>query len=469
MRTTVSLTIGLHCLTSASVARAHTSEQGFVLLLPTDVYIATGVFTVVLTIIALLVLPASCTRGLFTPLNLFRSEPVTRLFAPAARITQFCALLILIALIGIGFIGTHDPLRNLLPLSIWTVFWMGLISLNGVIGNLWHAINPFRPCTPLGPGYRRFPSPIGSWPGMLTLLLFSAFFLADTAPEDPVRLAWLVTGYVLYTFFACYLFGSNDWLQRGECFSMIMQRMAEISPIGLSRCHMAIGFPGWKSLQPQTTLVTMSGALFTLTMLAAGSFDGVNETFWWLQRLGINPLEFPGRSSVVWQTVAGLLLSVFALIVCFALCVLLGTALGNRQSEQAVQFSSAFGELSIAIIPIALAYHFAHYLTSFMVNIQYTVAALSDPLQNGRDLLGLGTFYVTTGFFNTQSSVRTIWLTQAGAVLCGHVLSLLLSHRIAQRLWSTERSAALSQIPLAIFMVLYTLLGLWLLAAPRGA
>ena len=104
-----------------------------------------------------------------------------------------------------------------------------------------------------------------------------------------------------------------------------------------------------------------------------------------------------------------------------------------------------------------------------MVNIQYTLAAATDPLQNGRDLLGLGRFYVTTGFFNTASSVKTIWLTQATAVVLGHVVSLLLSHRIALKLWPSPRAAVLSQLPLAFFMVLYTLLGLWLLAAPRGA
>ena len=250
---------------------------------------------------------------------------------------------------------------------------------------------------------------------------------------------------------------------------MVMHRMASIAPVGLPDHKFTLGFCGWKSLIAQPHLLSFSGAIFTLTLLAVGSFDGLNETFWWLQQIGINPLEFPGRSAVVTETVTGLLLSVLALTVCFAACVYGGVQLANRVSATSISFFNAFTALSVAILPIALAYHVAHYLTAFMVNIQYTVAAMTDPLQNGRDLLGLGRFYVTTGFFNTQSSVRTIWLSQAGAVVFGHVVSILLSHRIAQRLWPGPRAATLSQAPIAAFMVLYTFLGLWLLAAPRGA
>ena len=89
-------------------------------------------------------------------------------------------------------------------------------------------------------------------------------------------------------------------------------------------------------------------------------------------------------------------------------------------------------------------------------------------MATGQDLLGLGTFYVTTGFFNTQASVRAIFLVQAGAVVFGHVLAILLAHAVAVRHFGTNRRAALSQAPLALFMILYTLFGLWLLASPRG-
>jgi hypothetical protein len=80
----------------------------------------------------------------------------------------------------------------------------------------------------------------------------------------------------------------------------------------------------------------------------------------------------------------------------------------------------------------------------------------------------LGHVHVTTGFFNTLATVRVIWLSQAAAVVLGHVLAVLLGHALALHLTRDQRAAALSQVPLAIFMIAYTLFGLWLLAAPRG-
>ncbi|MEM1401558.1 MAG: hypothetical protein AAGF58_16840, partial [Pseudomonadota bacterium] len=74
-----------------------------------------------------------------------------------------------------------------------------------------------------------------------------------------------------------------------------------------------------------------------------------------------------------------------------------------------------------------------------------------------------------TSFFNTQATVQTIWLTQAGAVVLGHIMSVLVGHAIAERLLGDARRAAISQLPLSVFMIAYTLFGLWLLASPRGA
>ena len=102
------------------------------------------------------------------------------------------------------------------------------------------------------------------------------------------------------------------------------------------------------------------------------------------------------------------------------------------------------------------------------MDIQWTLLATSDPLDTGADLLGLGQFYVTTGFFNTRDTVQVIWLTQAGAVVIGHVISILVAHAIALRVYGNDRAALLSQAPLAALMVVYTLFGLWLLASPRG-
>ena len=205
--------------------------------------------------------------------------------------------------------------------------------------------------------------------------------------------------------------------------------------------------------------------VFALTLLAVGSFDGINETFWWLGLIGVNPLEFPGRSAVVLPTMLGLGGAILALWAVFALTVRAGLALAGGG-----ELILAVSRLALALLPIALAYHIAHYLTAIIVGLQYWIAALNDPLHRGADLLGLAPFRVSTGMFNRLDLVRIIWLTQAAVVVAGHVWSVLLSHRIALDIVGGDHARAVRlTLPLSAFMVAYTFLGLWLLAAPRGA
>jgi len=454
-----------------SLVMAHVSEQGLVLLLPTGIYISSGVLAVILTLVLLIFLPASWSHRLFKSRAL-ASIPDTN--GSVSLVTSALCFVLLVVLLLLGVFGAHDPLENPLPLFIWTLFWIGWITLHGVVGNLWHFTNPWR-----GP-YQiicrllnwnapwKLPHKLGSWPGVVSLLIIIGFALAYIAPDAPATLALVVSLYWLFHFIGTLLF-NEEWLDRAECLTILTRRYAQLAPIMVTGSKVHAGFPGWLGfLKPAHTV---GGAVFILVLLGSGSFDGLNETFLWLSMIGINPLEFPGRSAVVVQTVTGLLLANVILIGIYGACIFFGNYLANRLVEphKKVSFRQAFTHLAIALLPIAFVYHFAHYLTAFLVNVQYALAAASDPLDTGADFLGLGTFYVTTGFLNSHHTVEAIWLTQAAAVVLGHVLSVLLAHAIALNLFASARRAIISQAPLAVFMVAYTFIGLWLLAAPRGA
>ena len=443
---------------SFSVAFAHTSNQAFVLLLPTDVYIMSGVAAVALTI-ALLAVP-----GLGRALGNAPSIALGRMPRRGpATLTSLGSLAILTFLIVVGLFGSRDPLINPLPLFIWTVWWIGFVMIQAVLGDLWYWVNPWTglyqligPIRPLV----ALPKALGVWPVILLLIGFAAFILADIAPDDPARLAHLVSFYWLLTMTGMILCGPA-WLRQVELGSVIFSTYSSLAAARL-RPNGGIGFPGWRLLERAPM---PAGGIFALTLLAVGSFDGLNETFWWLAKIGINPLAFPGRSAVVWPTLLGLIGAIIALIIVFAATVWLGLLLSPGEAT----FADVFGRLALSVLPIALAYHIAHYLTAFLVNGQYALAALSDPLASGADLLGIQPFYVTTGFFNHIDSVRMIWLTQAGAVVVGHVRSVLLAHRMVLDLFSEGRRAALATLPLSLFMIAYTMFGLWLLATPKGA
>lgn len=439
---------------SPGMAAAHVSEQGFVLLLPTETYRAAGVAVVALTVLLLTARPGAV--GL-------RHRPLRALHMPGfAMVTSLMSLGFLIGLIWIGLAGPRDPLSNLMPLGFWTLGWVGLVSLTGLAGSSWSWINPWTGLMRLA-GLRRllrWPRSLGLWPATLLLIAFSAFLLADIAPDDPARLARLLGLYWLAVFVGCVVFGPA-WLRSVELGHAILRAYGQLSALRL-RGPAGLGAPGWQI----TTRPQPAGAgAFALALLALGSFDGLNETFWWLGLIGVNPLEFPGRSAVIWPTLGGIVAALALLWLAFGLNVWLGL----RLSRLATPMKQAFQSLALSLLPIALAYHIAHYLPSFLVSIQYTLAAIGDPLAAGQNLFGLGQIRVTTGFFNRLDTVRWIWLSQAGCVVLGHVWSVLLSHRIALRLSGEARQTLWLTLPLSLFMIAYTFLGLWLLAAPRGA
>lgn len=440
-------------------AAAHVSEMGLVLLLPTEVYMAAGAWAVALTVVALVLVPVGWVHRLTRPVRVLDRVPAVR-----GHLLSLLSAGCLLALLVAGLVGTRDPLANPLPLAVWTVMWIGLVSLQGIAGDLWGRLNPWTGPATLIAGSTaapwHLPERLGYWPAILSLLVVAAFAYAHPAPDDPAVLAKAVAAWWVLHLLGCLLFGPEVWLTRCEGLSAMMRLFAQLAPAGGP--GLRLGLPGWRLLGA-TASPTLG--LLALATLAIGSFDGLNETFWWLAQIGVNPLEFPGRTAIIAETLAGLIGTTLLLWAVFALTVWAGLQLARAE----VSFALAFAGLAPTVLPIAFGYHVAHYLTSALVNGQYVRAALADPFGTGQDPLGLGPVTVTTGFLNTPATVETIFQVQAGAVVLGHVLSILLAHAVALRLIPEPRRAALSQAPLAVFMIAYTFLGLWLLAAPKGA
>ncbi|MCF6232475.1 MAG: hypothetical protein L3J36_05170 [Rhodobacteraceae bacterium] len=451
-------------------ALAHASEQGFVLLLPTGVYILAGTTAVALTIFLVAVVPGGALKAAFRPRNLMRA----RAHVWARHAASCLSLALLSWLIWVGWTGPGDPLSNPLPLFVWTLWWVGFVTLQGLFANFWAWVNPWtgpvavtRALLNLRP-FLRLPASLGSTPALVTFLALVSILLADPAPADPHRLAGYVFAYWLFTYLAMLAFGPR-WRYRGDGIAVLMRVYSQMNLFGRAGPagrHVVLGLPGWQV--SRRAAPPFGVAVFILVLLGSGSFDGLNETFWWLDILGLNPLEFPGRSAVIGQTLIGLFVANLALIAVFVLSIRLGLMLVQERGQERIALMPVFCLFAPSILPIALGYHIAHYLPGFLVNAQYALAAASDPMGTGADLLGLGQFYVTTGFFNSQNSVRVIWLSQAGAVVGGHILAVMLAHTLAVRQFREGRKAVLVGVPLALFMVLYTLFGLWLLASPRG-
>ena len=449
-----------------TAALAHASGRGFVLLLPTETMQWSGAIAVALSFALLAVVPARFLGGAFREWHALRF-PMPRL----ETAFSLMSLALWGALVAVGFMGARDPLANPLPLTVWTLVWVGMTLVCAVFGNVWALCNPWHGLlrlVALDKPPLTLPQGVGYAPALLGLLAFGWFEIVDLAPDDPARLATAVAGYWLITLIAMLTFGERVWNERGEFLHVFFTFIGRLAPLrlcrdkGKSTVTVTLSLPGAGLVH--SAVPPLSGAMFILAALAIVSFDGTSETWWWLSRLEINPLEFPGRSAVVGQNTLGLLAACGVLAGAFFVSLWLGLGLTGTPPTM----GEAFGRLALSIIPISLAYHFAHYLIALLVNGQYALATATDPLGRGSDWLGLGQFYVTTSFLNTKESVELIWQVQSGAIIIGHVIAVCVAHRMALDLWGDARRAAIGQTPLAVLMVAYTVFGLWLLAQPTA-
>ena len=443
------------------LALAHASDRGHVLLLSTGYYIAGGAFAVGASFLVLALLPSGFLERAWQwrlPLFTFGDRAKT-----VVGLLSFAGFALLLAA---GSWGSRDPLSNPLPLTVWTLLWAGFVLLQGMVGDLWSWLNPwqgpYRLVMRLG-FVRNEPSKggAGCWPAFALFLAFAWFELVDPAPDDPARLAVAAGLYWLVGFIAMLAFGYENWARRGEFLSVFFSMLARFSMVGRGADgRFYLNLPGARLLD--TPSLPLSGVAFLLLALSSVSFDGLGKTFLWLGSIGVNPLEYPGRTALIGSATLGLVLTFLLLALLFAVAVFFGLRLAGR----AHGFANAAGLLVWSIVPIALAYHVAHYLTALLVDGQYALVTLSDPFARGWDIFGTANMQVEAGIVAGATAAWWIWNIQAATIVCGHVLAVLVAHVFAARLDPSPVRAVLTQIPLTILMIAYTVFGLWLLATP---
>jgi hypothetical protein len=447
---------------SATPALAHTSERAFILLLPTRYYLLGGALAVAASFLILLALPADrVKRWCEAKLALAQFK------APSETWISLVSFAVLALLILAGYLGSRDPLDNPLPLTVWTTWWIGLTLAHALFGNLWRYLNPWSgPFRLLRLRSAPLPYRLGYWPAIAGFLAFAWFELIYPAPDDPVILAQAIIIYSIVTWVGMALFGEEKWLARGEAFSVFFALIARVAPLQSdpagSKRQFHLGTPGHAlaELPP----LPPSGILFVLLTLATVSFDGLSKTFWWLALNDVNPLEFPGRTAVMGVNSFGLVALWLILAAAFLACIRIGRTLaGDRQP-----FWPQAGALAASILPISIGYQFAHYLTAFLVNGQYATIAMTDPFALGWFGSEDRMHRVTTSFLSNHESVAVIWNLQAAGIVIGHIVAVLAAHLITLRRDADRGATLLSQAPLAILMVAYTLFGLWLLSAPAA-
>lgn len=391
--------------------------------------------------------------------------------------TRIAAGAIGVALLGVvvwsGLVGTDAPDKNFSVTFVFVTFWLGLVVLSMFFGDVFRAFNPWRAIArAAGAGFRlvsgqsapvpmRYPSWLGRWPavaGIVGFLWFELIYASgfQTVGLDPYSVAVATLVYSLYTLAAMALFGVDEWLERGEAFSVYYNMLSQVSPVEVRDGVLGVR----RALAGTTTWVTHPGSLpLILVTIGGAAFDGAQEGVLKAPIAEVfNLLREPIGQLAAYRVSQTLFLFIVLLLVAGLFWAGIRGMHSVRGSLPTRELGRRFGH---SFIPIAIAYLIAHYfsLAVFLEQAQFTFL-LSDPLGEGSDFFGTLDGGIDYGLIGTT----TVWYVQVGALVVGHVTALVLGHDRAIATYGDPRRAARSQYWMLALMVGFTCLGLLLLS-----
>jgi hypothetical protein len=366
-----------------------------------------------------------------------------------------------------GLAGVQSPQANFAPTFVYVIFWVGLVPLSILFGDVFRAFNPWRAIAraagwitsrvtgPL-PTPFRYPERLGRWPAVVGLLAFAWMELAYTNGDDPSTLAVAALVYSAITLLGIACFGTEAWLARGEAFSVYFNLFSRISAVEVRDGRLGLRAP----LSALTRLDVVPGTVALLAvMIGTVAFDGASEGKPWtdvapdLQDF-FTDLGFSLGTALELTFTVGMLIGV-GLVAAIYWLGIAGVRTVDRRplGEHARTYIHT-------LVPIAAVYVLAHYFSLLAYNGQAIAYLASDPLGEGSDLFGTADSTIDYGVIGATA----IWYVQVGVLVLGHVCGLILAHDRALAMYQKARAATTSQYWMLAVMVAFTTGGLFLLS-----
>lgn len=459
-------------LAAPAIAAAHGLTPVYQSPLPLPVYLAGAAATVGLSFAFVL---ARDVRALPAEAGDLRRVPgVVRV---ALRVIGLVAWAWVLAQGLVGF----DSNREVATLFLWIYGWVGLAGVSALVGPAWAWLDPFTTLHDIGAWTLRrlgiggwqpveLPARLHGWPAVagMALVIWLELVLEASAGDLRITLA----GYTLFTLAMMAQFGRDAWRAHGETFSVWFGLLGRLAPFGTVPATATSDAPEDEdpdALDPAhvrrrpfaSGLMEARWTRAEIVVVAFGTgsilFDGLSQTTPWA--------AWFGRPSIPLETV---LLAVFLGLIAFA-------ALGVARAVSP-------GAMGAGLLPIAVGYLIAHYLTYLLIEGQRIIVSLSDPFQTGANLFG-------TAFFEPSGEwlpAGLLWTVQLASVVGGHMLGAWAGHVTAARDADAEarasgvvpvrerragvrlpaapirgRDTRLREVPLALVMVVLTTITLW--------
>ena len=389
-----------------------------------------------------------------------------------------------------------DPISPLPAVLLWIGIWVGLPIVAVLLGNPWPSLSPFRTLFgALEAGARllgarglepalSYPAGLARWPAVL--LLFGAVWCELILPDGtlPAMVANLMVAYTLLTLAGMTAFGRVAWLRNAELFEVLLGWFGRVGPIGRrvvdpavcegcteacdpDRCvdcpeciaaaepgELAVELRPWATGLTEVRSAGWSDAAFIVLALAGVTYDGLGETSFWgalMQPFFSTAFDlFGALNAVLVVQTLGLLAVWLVFLAAFAIAAWLTRAL-HDPDRAVLPLGGTAGAYAATLLPIAGGYLIAHYLTVVIQGAIWLPSLLADPLI---------TVAPNLDFIPTSA----VWYLSVAAIVTGHIIAVVLAHRLALR--DAPARPVLAGLPLVILMVGYTVLSLWIIAAP---
>ncbi len=416
--------------------------------------------------------------------------------SPAALLIARLASVFLLGLVvATSLFGSHKPLENLSPVFVWIIWWVGAGFVSATVGNVWAAINPWRavfeaaerllaPRRGFSP-LQRYPRSWSVWPAVA---LFAAFAWVENVYSGaavPADLGTIIVVYSVIQWLGMLWFGKEAWLRFGDPLSVLFGLFSRFSVTEMRsadaracrRCELDCGggdgecvdcracfaaaAPGRRGVYarpPGAGLmapgrVTGAATVFVMLALAAVTFDGLKETPAWSSvHRALGGLDAQAVDTIGLFGVPAAFMAVYVAF-CWGMA---------RMSGGAIDAGRAAREFVMSLVPIALAYHFAHYLALLLIQGQQVVPLASDPFGFGWDLFGSSGYREDITVLNAEAA----WFFSVAVIVVGHVAAVFIAHVAALRAIPDHAAALRSQYPMLVLMVAYTAVSLWIISQP---
>ena len=479
--TTAVVTGALFASVATGQAQAHGFGARYDLPIPLSLYLTGAGLTVALSFAMLaLFMRSAPASDAYWRFNLTRTACGRLLGAPGVLLAcRTLAVALFLLVVAAGVFGIQSPLKNIAPVMVWAIWWVGTAYISALFGNFWALVNPLDTlfawaealCARIGAGCKlslglRYPDALGVWPAVVLFLAFIWMELVWEYSDSPRHLASAMLAYSALTWLGMLLFGRAQWLCRGEVFTLVFGLLARFAPIevrdssaGGRELNLRPYAVGLLTREP----VSNSVLVLVLAMLAAVSFDGFMETPVWAAVLDYyappaQDLTSDSDAARAWVQTAGVIGAPLLFVAVYLVFCRMIAWCGDAR----VPVTRVAGLFVLTLIPIAIAYHLAHYLSFLVMAWQYLIPLASDPFGFGWDLFGTKNHFIRIGLVDA----RALWYISIGAIVIGHVVAVYLAHCISLRAYSDRQIALRSQWPMVALMVCYTMTSLWIIAQP---